>query len=146
MQHTLHSPQLTHVSMAGVQRLGIEACTVTEGQALKVYNSFLHPREKHLQRAANESQEAAAKRAANQVAFHVKQHRAQQAEFLRNTDQAHSERAERGIELHPLVLVLDNVRSAYNVGNILRTAETAAVERVLCCGLSLQQQSLQSAG
>jgi tRNA G18 (ribose-2'-O)-methylase SpoU len=30
--------------------------------------------------------------------------------------------------------VLDNVRSAYNVGSILRTAETAGLSEVICCG------------
>jgi len=119
-----------------LERLGLDVTAVDEGQALKVYNTFVHPREKNLQKAESEPQVPAAKRAANQVAFHVKQHRAQNAEFLRNTDHAQSERTQRGIELHPLVLVLDNVRSAYNVGNILRTAETAAVLRVVCCGLT----------
>jgi tRNA G18 (ribose-2'-O)-methylase SpoU len=33
-------------------------------------------------------------------------------------------------------LILDNVRSAYNVGSILRTAETAGCEEVLCCGFT----------
>jgi len=31
-------------------------------------------------------------------------------------------------------LVLDNIRSAYNVGAILRTADAAGVEAVYCCG------------
>jgi 23S rRNA (guanosine2251-2'-O)-methyltransferase len=30
--------------------------------------------------------------------------------------------------------MLDNVRSAYNVGSILRTADAAGVRRVYCCG------------
>lgn len=37
---------------------------------------------------------------------------------------------EEGVPMHPLVLVLDNVRSAFNVGSIFRTAETARVEEV----------------
>jgi len=40
------------------------------------------------------------------------------------------------VVLRPLALVLDNVRSAYNVGSILRTAETAAVGRVVTCGFT----------
>lgn len=33
-----------------------------------------------------------------------------------------------------LVLILNNLRSAANVGSILRTADSAGVERVICCG------------
>jgi 23S rRNA (guanosine2251-2'-O)-methyltransferase len=32
--------------------------------------------------------------------------------------------------------VLDNVRSANNVGSILRSAETAGLAEVLCCGIT----------
>ena len=37
---------------------------------------------------------------------------------------------------HPVVIVLDNVRSAHNVGNILRLAEAAQVESVRLCGMT----------
>jgi 23S rRNA (guanosine2251-2'-O)-methyltransferase len=36
--------------------------------------------------------------------------------------------------MKPLVLVLDNIRSAYNVGSILRTADCFAVSEVICVG------------
>ncbi|MBK8196064.1 MAG: RNA methyltransferase [Lewinellaceae bacterium] len=36
----------------------------------------------------------------------------------------------------PLVLVLDNVRSALNVGSIFRTADAFAVERIILCGIT----------
>ncbi len=35
---------------------------------------------------------------------------------------------------HPIVVVLDKLRSAYNVGNIFRLADTCGVERVVTCG------------
>jgi len=35
---------------------------------------------------------------------------------------------------HPIVIVLDRLRSAYNVGNIFRLAEVCAVEQVVTCG------------
>ncbi len=35
-----------------------------------------------------------------------------------------------------LVLILDNLRSASNVGSILRTADAAGIGRVLCCGIT----------
>ncbi len=34
----------------------------------------------------------------------------------------------------PLTIVLDNVRSAYNVGAVLRTADAAWIEQVVTCG------------
>lgn len=33
-----------------------------------------------------------------------------------------------------LVLILDNLRSSANVGSILRTADSAGVSKVICCG------------
>ena len=34
----------------------------------------------------------------------------------------------------PVVLILDRLRSAYNVGNIFRVAEAARVEEIAACG------------
>lgn len=35
---------------------------------------------------------------------------------------------------HPIVVVLDRLRSAYNVGNIFRLADTCGAERIITCG------------
>ena len=35
-----------------------------------------------------------------------------------------------------LILILDNIRSAHNVGAILRTCDAAGVRRVLACGIT----------
>jgi tRNA G18 (ribose-2'-O)-methylase SpoU len=35
---------------------------------------------------------------------------------------------------HPVAFVLDNLRSAHNVGNIFRLAEICGIERILTCG------------
>ena len=37
---------------------------------------------------------------------------------------------------HPIVLVLDNVRSLYNVGSIFRTCDGALIERLYLCGFT----------
>jgi 23S rRNA (guanosine2251-2'-O)-methyltransferase len=37
---------------------------------------------------------------------------------------------------HRVVVVLDNVRSLYNTGSILRTADASGVERVVLCGIT----------
>jgi 23S rRNA (guanosine2251-2'-O)-methyltransferase len=36
----------------------------------------------------------------------------------------------------PVVLVLDNVRSAYNIGSVFRTADAFAVQAVYLCGIA----------
>lgn len=40
------------------------------------------------------------------------------------------------IPRHPIFIVLDNIRSAFNVGSIIRTADCALVEKVYCCGIT----------
>ncbi len=39
-------------------------------------------------------------------------------------------------EKYPLVVVLDNIRSANNVGSFFRTADAFALERIVLCGIS----------
>ena len=36
----------------------------------------------------------------------------------------------------PVTILLDNIRSAYNVGSFFRTADAARVERLILCGIS----------
>lgn len=40
------------------------------------------------------------------------------------------------IPRRPIYAVLDNLRSAFNVGSIIRTADCALVEKVYCCGIT----------
>ncbi|MBT8401733.1 MAG: TrmH family RNA methyltransferase [Rhodothermia bacterium] len=42
----------------------------------------------------------------------------------------------RGNTKHPIVAVLENIRSAYNVGSILRTSDAAALEKIIVCGIT----------
>jgi 23S rRNA (guanosine2251-2'-O)-methyltransferase len=37
-------------------------------------------------------------------------------------------------QLLPIVIVLDRLRSAYNVGNIFRLAEACRAKKIICCG------------
>lgn len=37
---------------------------------------------------------------------------------------------------HPIVVLVDNVRSLYNVGSIFRTSDAARIERILLTGIS----------
>lgn len=40
------------------------------------------------------------------------------------------------IERNPLYLVLDNFRSAFNVGSAFRTADACSIEELIACGIS----------
>ncbi|MBI4930670.1 MAG: RNA methyltransferase [Bacteroidetes bacterium] len=42
----------------------------------------------------------------------------------------------RSSEKLPIVIVLDNVRSAYNVGSVFRTADAFPVEAIYLCGIT----------
>ena len=53
---------------------------------------------------------------------------------VRNHDSPLSLEAYERLPKHPLHLILDNLRSAFNVGSIFRTADTARVARILTCG------------
>lgn len=54
-----------------------------------------------------------------------RQHVAKIAEWILNSDAAKASRTEQAHgSLHPVYIVLDNLRSVFNVGSIFRTAET----------------------
>lgn len=41
-----------------------------------------------------------------------------------------------GCTRHPVIVVVDNVRSLYNVGSIFRTSDGACIERLYLCGFT----------
>ena len=101
--------------------------------AAQTYNSFVFPKsEAALWNAEKPGRLATI---AQSITFLVREQRAARAEWLRNRDRALEEAAALGAR-HPLHLVLDNVRSAHNVGNLLRAAEAARVEKVHLCGIT----------
>ena len=44
----------------------------------------------------------------------------------------------KGTEKHPIVVVLDSIRSLHNVGSVFRTADAFRIEKVILCGLTAQ--------
>jgi tRNA G18 (ribose-2'-O)-methylase SpoU len=108
----------------------------------RIYRSFASPRRNAV--LLLEPVERAAHRAAEQIEMALRQVRADQAAYLRNTDRSHtldssansSSSSSNTIRTHPLVLVLDNIRSAFNVGSMFRTAETAGLQEIVTCGIT----------
>ncbi len=56
---------------------------------------------------------------------------------MTNTIQVISEDRDRQSGNHPIILILDNLRSAYNVGNIFRLAEVCRIEEIITCGYTV---------
>ncbi|MDR2562985.1 MAG: RNA methyltransferase [Prevotellaceae bacterium] len=43
----------------------------------------------------------------------------------------------------PIAIVLDNIRSQYNIGSIFRTCDALLVEKIMLCGISATPQSAE---
>lgn len=101
--------------------------------ALRTYSSFILPKSSGALAMTNQPQRAAI--VANNIAFLMQEHRSRQINWIRNHDRSLREVEEQlGNLRNPITIILDNVRSAHNVGNILRAAEAAGCQRVILCG------------
>lgn len=125
------------LAVIGVSPEEADALDTAESSAGKVFSTFVGsggatgrggvaPR--------GELLEAAARRSAHHIAHLLRAERAAAAEYLRNTDPTEARPDAR--PPHKIHLVLDNVRSAYNVGSLFRTADTAHVAEVVTCGFT----------
>ena len=99
--------------------------------ALRIYSSFVLPKSEGALANAEQPQRAAS--IASSIGFMLRERRAARASWLRSHDRAMGEAAARA-PATPLTIVLDNLRSAENVGNIFRAAEACRAARVYCCG------------
>jgi tRNA G18 (ribose-2'-O)-methylase SpoU len=105
--------------------------------ALRAYSSFIFP--KSMGALAMTQQPQRATVIANHIAFLIKEQRSHEKNWMRNHDRAikeveQMEGTEGLAHRNPIILVLDNIRSAHNVGNIIRAAEAAKCSMVLLCG------------
>lgn len=111
----------------------------------RIARSFVAPRANRVQLPMPIDRRA--KQAAEQIAYAVRALRADRAEHLRNIDRpAPQPAADQGpsrsfidddtVSPHAVVLVLDNLRSAFNVGSLFRTADTAGLRGVITAGIS----------
>ena len=98
--------------------------------AVKAYRSYIDPKPRKIDAVASENVEVSSNRYARQIAFLSKRHRSREAEWIRHIDTSDSRRT------FPLVLVLDNVRSAANVGSIFRSADACGVLEILTIGIT----------
>lgn len=95
--------------------------------AIKTYRAFL------VGTTGEESYiklQAAASRCARQVDFLIKRHKSREAEWVRHTDTLEDR------TIYPIILVLDNVRSAFNVGSLFRTADATGCNMVITTGIT----------
>eukprot|EP00977_Amphora_coffeiformis_P025124 scaffold18324_cov176-Amphora_coffeaeformis.AAC.16 len=100
--------------------------------AIKTYRSFLYPKNYNSTSSQGKQQLAAmAFRVAQQIDFLLKRHQSHQEEWVRHHDSGDSER-----NIFPMVLLLDNLRSAFNVGSIFRTADATGCAQVITTGIT----------
>ena len=147
-----------------------ETANRTEGMldympALRTYQHFIWPRQKHISNAISDSVSitrvaAAAGRCARHVEMLMRQAEVRADDDFRNLDADRdtqtlpAEEHGQDVDLNTttgsskggesacnssdfrVALVLDNVRSAFNTGNILRTAECVGLASVILCGIT----------
>lgn len=104
--------------------------------AIKAYKTFLFPRDSKIESVKSEDIAIAAIRCARQIDFLAKRNRSHEAEWVRHHDASESHSLSSSRRTYPLILLLDNVRSAFNVGSIFRTADACACEMILTTGIT----------
>lgn len=103
--------------------------------AIKTCRSFYYPKKQDFSKSTTQEQlQAAAVRTARQVEFLWKRHQSHAAEYVRHHDDPQQQH--QVVRRFPIVLVLDNLRSAYNVGSLYRTADAAGVTEVVTVGIT----------
>jgi 23S rRNA (guanosine2251-2'-O)-methyltransferase len=100
--------------------------------AIRTCQSFYYPKKEKVQDDAQ--LKAAAARTARQVQFLWKRHQSHEAEWVRHHDTT-PDSGSKG-KRFPLILMLDNLRSAYNVGSLFRTADAAGCSEVVTVGIT----------
>lgn len=113
--------------------------------ALRAYRSFVFPKSRIADQSKSSSSPekqgslllaATASNCARQVEFLIKRHKSHQAEWVRHTDELTTTSQPRSAPCFPIVLLLDNVRSAFNVGSLFRTADACGCQLVVTTGIT----------
>lgn len=103
--------------------------------AIKAYRTYVNPRPSKSGAVKKEDVDVAAARCARQIDFLAKRHRSHEAEWVRHTDTVGAG-DDGDKKTFPLTIVLDNVRSAFNVGSIFRTADACACAEIITTGIT----------
>lgn len=98
--------------------------------AIKAYRTYIDPRPSKMEVIMREDVRVGANRIARQIDFLAKKHRSREADWVRHTDEP------RESKTFPLILVLDNLRSAANVGSIYRSADACGCLEILTTGIT----------
>lgn len=98
--------------------------------AIKAYRTYIDPRPSKMAVIAREDVNVGANRIARQIDFLAKKHRSREADWVRHTDEP------KESQTFPLILVLDNLRSAANVGSIYRSADACGCLEILSTGIT----------
>jgi len=102
--------------------------------AIRTYRAFLYNNNLAVVEDQEDRLVAAADRCARQIDFLQKRHRAQQADWVRNHHDSNQQDDSSGNSKRttfPIMLVLDNLRSAFNVGSIFRSADACGCFKVI---------------
>lgn len=101
----------------------------------RIYRAFITPR---TEVDVNEPTKVFAQRCASQILISLRKLIAERTTYLRNTDKTLNNPNDTSVitQKHPIVLVLDNVFSALNVGSMFRTGETASIKEIVTCGIT----------
>jgi 23S rRNA (guanosine2251-2'-O)-methyltransferase len=126
--------------------------------AIKAYRSFVHSSKStsSAMSSNNDRTIALAQQTARQIQFLLNRHKAHQMEWIRHHDGSteqeekltltslendHGEKQQQQQqhskkEKYPIIIILDNVRSAMNVGNIFRTIDATNCEAIYTIGIT----------
>ncbi len=112
--------------------------------AIKTYKTFIDPKSSKIEQIRSQDLSIAASRCARQIDFLIKRHRSHETEWVRHTDVRNinnQSENDNDVEVKhkkrfPLIIVLDNVRSAMNVGSIFRTADACGCFQIFTTGIT----------
>jgi 23S rRNA (guanosine2251-2'-O)-methyltransferase len=121
--------------------------------AIRAYRSFVNSSlDQNSSENLDSKLNAMADRTARQIQFLMNRHKSHQMEWIRHhdtttidpvvenqkstEDQQQSQPSPKLKTKFPIIIVLDNVRSALNVGNIFRTADASGCQEIITVGIT----------
>lgn len=145
----IDAERLHHAALRSIEDPTSGYDTYFGKSAIKTYRAFLYPKKKQEQQQKQQEQQpqyddednegledlvllkASAGRTARQIDFLMKRHQSHTNDLVRHHDTIQERR-----QIFPLILILDNIRSAFNVGSLYRTADATGCQAVLTCGIT----------